>query len=248
MKAHSLHQKSSMNLLYSFTHITSTPRYPQNNGKIEATVKSMNKIIRSSWNGRHLDEDKLCCALLQYRNTPSCKDGLFLAQKLYSQPVQDVLLVTTNHSQTSGSKVVRRLKRQPHTAERKQKPSTTPMHVASIPEIQIRFNISVQDSETKLWDIIIIWYSTVTDIGPHCRYYIKTQNGHILVRNCTVVSQHQLPTHRTNNLPKANQPLYRDGPVTNVTQRERSLRTPLGFTKDLQHLCQYHPQKLGGEV
>ena len=51
---------------WCFTHITSTPRYPQSNGKIETTVKSMNKIIRSSWNSRHLDEDKLCCALLQY--------------------------------------------------------------------------------------------------------------------------------------------------------------------------------------
>ena len=86
MKAHSLHQRS-------FTHITSTPRYPQSNGKIETTMKSMNKIIRSSWNGRHLDKDKLCCALLQYQNTPSHKDSLFLAQKLYSRPVQDMLLV-----------------------------------------------------------------------------------------------------------------------------------------------------------
>ena len=57
--------------------------------------------------------------------------------------------------------------------------------------------------------MIIIWYSTVTDIGPHRRYYIKTQSGHILVRNCIVVSQHWFPTHRTNNLHKANQPLYR---------------------------------------
>ena len=30
---------------WEFTHITSTPRYPQSNGKIEATVKSMKKLI-----------------------------------------------------------------------------------------------------------------------------------------------------------------------------------------------------------
>ena len=34
-----------------------TPYYPQSNGKAEATVKSMKKIIRTAWNGRQLDED-----------------------------------------------------------------------------------------------------------------------------------------------------------------------------------------------
>ena len=74
---------SEFALKWGFTHIISTPRYPKSNGKIEATVKSMKKIICSSWNGRHLDQDKLCRALLQYRNTPSRKDGLSPAQKLY---------------------------------------------------------------------------------------------------------------------------------------------------------------------
>ena len=32
---------------WGFLHKTSTPHYPQSNGKIEATVKSMKKIIRS---------------------------------------------------------------------------------------------------------------------------------------------------------------------------------------------------------
>ena len=36
---------------WGFEHITSLPRYPQSNGKAEATVKSMKKIIRSAWCG-----------------------------------------------------------------------------------------------------------------------------------------------------------------------------------------------------
>ena len=67
---------------WGFLHKVSTPHYPQTNGKIKATVKSMKKIIRTSWNGRFLDHDKFCHALLQYRNTPSRKDGLSSAQKL----------------------------------------------------------------------------------------------------------------------------------------------------------------------
>jgi len=53
----------------------------------------MKKIIATSWYGCSLDEDKLCCALLQYRNTPSHKDTLSPAQKLYGRPVQDTIPV-----------------------------------------------------------------------------------------------------------------------------------------------------------
>ena len=34
---------------------------------------------------------KLCSALLQYRNTPTRKDGLSSVQKLFGHPVQDTL-------------------------------------------------------------------------------------------------------------------------------------------------------------
>ena len=51
----------------------------------------MKKLIRTSWNGRHLDHEKLCRALLQYRNTPTRKDGLSPTQKLFGHPVQDTL-------------------------------------------------------------------------------------------------------------------------------------------------------------
>ena len=76
---------------WGFTHNTSSPHYPQSNGKIEATVKSMKKLIKTSWSGRTLDDGKLTRALLQYRNTPSHKDGLSPAQKLYGQPIQDTI-------------------------------------------------------------------------------------------------------------------------------------------------------------
>ena len=69
---------------WGFLHKVSTPHYPQTNGKIKATVKSMKKIIRTSWNGRFLDHDKFCCALLQYRNTPS--KMVFLQLQNYACP------------------------------------------------------------------------------------------------------------------------------------------------------------------
>ena len=76
-----LHSRD-FDIKYPFSH------YPQSNGKAVATVKAMKRIIRGTWNGRFLDEDKLCKALLQYRNTPSARDGLSPAQKLFGHPMQ----------------------------------------------------------------------------------------------------------------------------------------------------------------
>ena len=60
-------------------------------GRSNPQLKSMKKIICTSWNGRSLHQDKFCRALLQYRNTPSRRDGLSLAQKLYGHLTQDTL-------------------------------------------------------------------------------------------------------------------------------------------------------------
>ena len=49
------------------------------------------KQLSIAWNGRYLEEDTLCQALMQYCNTPSRKDGVSLAQKLYGHPIQDTL-------------------------------------------------------------------------------------------------------------------------------------------------------------
>ena len=76
---------------WGFEHKTLSPHYPQSNGKIEATVKSMKKIIASSWGNRSVKLNVMCRALLQYRNTPSRKDGQSPAQKLYGRPIQDTL-------------------------------------------------------------------------------------------------------------------------------------------------------------
>ena len=113
---------------WGFQHVTSSPRYPQSNGKAEATVKSMKKIIRSVWRGQFLDENKLARALLQYRNTPSRKDGLSPAQKLHGQPVQDTLPA---HWRTFSLEcnVVRPLPRnRPKLPEKRSKRHTTVKH------------------------------------------------------------------------------------------------------------------------
>ena len=76
---------------WGVSHEVSSPHYPQSNGKAEARVKSMKKLISAAWTGRSVDWTKLSRALLQYRNTPTRKDGISPAQKLFGHPVQDTL-------------------------------------------------------------------------------------------------------------------------------------------------------------
>ncbi len=162
---------------WGFTHIVSTPRYPQSNGRVEATVKSM-KIIRTSWNSGSLNEDKLCRALLQYRNTPSRKDGLSPAQKLYGRPVQDMLPAHRRSFAEEWQRSANEAE-QLATSNLEKAESAYNAHAHSLPDIRIGSNVAIQNSETKLWDI----YGIVTNIGKHRRYYVKTHSGRVLVRN-----------------------------------------------------------------
>jgi len=53
--------------LYHFEHVTSSPGYPQSNGKVENGVKMAKKLMRKAFDSKY--EPYL--ALLDWRNTPS---------------------------------------------------------------------------------------------------------------------------------------------------------------------------------
>ena len=52
-------------------------------------------------------------------------------------------------------------------------------HVHPLVEIGVGFNVVIQNTHTKLWDI----YGIITDISPNRRYCVKTSSGCVLVRN-----------------------------------------------------------------
>ncbi len=63
---------------YEFEHITSSPRYPQSNGKAENAIKIVRNILQ---NAHHAGSDPNL-ALLAYRNTPTEGVGSSPAQIL----------------------------------------------------------------------------------------------------------------------------------------------------------------------
>lgn len=163
---------------WGFQHITSSPTYPQSNGKAEATVKSMKKLIRGAWTGRAINENHLTRAILQYRNTPSRKDGLSPAQKLFGHPIQDTLPA---HRRAFSAEWQRsdEVAEQQALATKETAEKTYNKHARPLPDITIGSHVAIQNQATKHWDL----YGVVVDVSKHRRYFIKTRNGHILVRN-----------------------------------------------------------------
>ena len=163
---------------WEFQHMTSSPEYPQSNGKAEATVKSMKKLIRAAWTGRSLDMNYLARALLQYRNTPSRKDGLSPAQKLFGRPIQDTLPA---HRRAFEPEWQQREKEAEQQAARTKETTLRSynQHAHSLPDITIGSHVAIHNQDTKLWDR----YGVVVDVGKHRQYFIKTTNGRVLVRN-----------------------------------------------------------------
>ena len=185
---------SDFSKCWGFLHKLSSSRYPQRNGKVEATVKFMKKLLQNSWNGRALDDEKLCRSLLQYCNTPSRKDGLSPAQKLFSHPVQNILPA---HRRSFLPQWQRPAQEATQQAEDTSKSSAAyyNLHAHNLPDIHVGSHVAVQNPQSRLWDI----YGIVTEISPHRRYYIKTTGGRSLVRNGHFL-RHRVPTSVPNGL------------------------------------------------
>lgn len=155
----------------------------------------MKKLLVASWHNQHLNEEKLCGALLQYRNTPSRKDGLSPAQKLFGHPIQDTLPAHRRSFAPEWQKSIEEAEQQA-TETMKDAKASYDAHTHSLPDIHIGSNVALQNQQTKLWDI----YGRVVTIGPHHRYHVKTKGGRILVHNRRFL-RHRVPASLQSRTP-----------------------------------------------
>ena len=174
---------------WGVAHQVSSPHYPQSNGKAEATVKSMKKLISSAWTGRCIDWEKLCHSLLLYRNTPCRKDGFSPARKLFGHPVQ-------NHLPAHRCSFAQEWKKASEQSEEicesshKQAERAYHEHAHATEELRIGSQVAIQHPRSKLWDI----YGSITAVGPYRRYFIKTQSRQVLVHNRRFIRKRRPPS------------------------------------------------------
>ena len=159
--------------------------YPQSNGKAEATIKSMKKLIWRSSTQCRLDEDKLARALLQYGHTPSVKDKLSLAQKLYGKPVQYTLPVhhtAFDHEWQTKMKEAETGKSMSLEKTRR----AYDRHASPLSDIAIGSHVAIQNKDTKIFDI----YGIVVSIENYRKYIEKIASGRLLIRNRRFIRNH----------------------------------------------------------
>ena len=157
---------------WGFRHITSSLQYPQSNGKAEAMVKSIKKLIRGAWNGGAIDENHLVHTLLQYRNTPSRRDRLSPAQKLFGQPIQDTL-PPHRRAFTAEWQHSDEMTKQHTLATQQAKEASYNQCTRPLPNITVGSHVAVQNHKTKHWDV----YGILVNVSKQKRYFIKTSNG-----------------------------------------------------------------------
>ena len=161
---------------WKIKHKTSSPRNPQSNGKIEATVKSMKKIIKSCMNGNKMYADLIVRALLQYRNTPNVRDFLSPAQKLFGHPIQDELPIHKSAFERNEQALQRAHNQKKNDEKQKAYYNSS---ARELPELQPGEHIAMYNPNKKIWDT----YGKITKLINKRRYEIKLNNGAILQRN-----------------------------------------------------------------
>ena len=231
---------------WGVSHKTSSPRYPQSNGKAEAAVKSMKKLISAAWTGRSIHRDQLSRSLLQNRNTPSRKDGLSPAQKLLGQPVQDTLPAHRRSFAQEWQQSSDETDKIAANTEQKSREHYD-QHARALAELQIGNHVAIRNPTSKLWDI----YGTIATVGPHRRYFVKTHSGRVLVRNRRFLRKRVPISVHGGNLESAPANITSQAPPPLEPRRStRERKTPQYLYNDPTWLSSSSatPEELGGEV
>ena len=157
---------------------TSSPHYPQSNGRAEAAVKAMKAIVAKTTQGGELDSDSYMAAILEFRNTPS-ESGLSPAQILFGHPLRShVPAHRDKFSKEWKDKADAIDKEKSNTLQERGKEYYNRNAHAHSPLV-FGQTIRIQDHVSKRWDKI----GTITGVGGHRDYLITLPSGRILRRN-----------------------------------------------------------------
>ncbi|PAA50313.1 hypothetical protein BOX15_Mlig015377g3 [Macrostomum lignano] len=158
---------------------TSSPTYAQSNGRAEAAVKAMKKLVRGNWNhgAREPNWDDLCQGILMYCNTPRY-DGRSPAQMVFGHEVRDTLPIHrrafAKEWQAAADEVDNR------AAEKRERMEVYYNRAAhQLPALRVRDRVAVQDAQTKRWDK----YGVVVELMKNNDFLVKLTSGRVLRRN-----------------------------------------------------------------
>ena len=157
---------------------SSSPHYPQSNGRAEAEIKQIKKLVCGSKTDGRVDPDKLAQALMLYRNAPRCGGGPSPAESLFNRPIRDGLPAHTRSFKKEWQREPEELERRVVAArEKSEKFHNATAH--SLAVLKVDDHVLIQDPDTSRWSIP----GKVIEVGPNRDYLVRTENGKEFRRN-----------------------------------------------------------------
>eukprot|EP00057_Strongylocentrotus_purpuratus_P006656 XP_011661130.1 PREDICTED: uncharacterized protein K02A2.6-like [Strongylocentrotus purpuratus] len=166
--SHDFNQFASV---YGFEHTTSSPEYPQSNGKAENAVKIAKQLLKKTKKG----EEDFYMSLLVWRNTPTVGLNSSPAQRLFGRRLRNNLPIAS---------VLLKPKLQTDTNQRKEKNREKQAHyynrgAKDLPELKVGDTVRVKPKKhARAWESAIV----LEKVGIRS-YSIRTERGAEIRRN-----------------------------------------------------------------
>ncbi|XP_053406305.1 uncharacterized protein LOC128559147 [Mercenaria mercenaria] len=166
---------------WDFTHVTSSARYPQSNGKAENAVKTAKRIMKKE---KHSHTDPML-ALLNFRNTSQQATSYSPAQQLINRKTRTLLPERSNQFQPSiPSNVKAKLQKSKDRQAYYYNRNAKPLHC-----LRAGDTVRIQPNErNKTWEKGIVVEKR------------QTRSYNVLRENCTVVNRNRKHLRRTSEL------------------------------------------------
>ena len=155
---------------WGFTHTLSSPTHAQSNGKAEAAVKNVKKLLKKCGSMN----DEFWKGMLAIRNTPLLC-GKSPAELMLGRKLRDSLpryLDSDNHFLDNATKE--------RILEIKEKEKCTyDQHTTELPPLQVGSRVAIRSRTDTDWSLL----GTIIKIRENCTYSVMTDQGSTLTRN-----------------------------------------------------------------
>lgn len=159
---------------YQFSHVTSSPRYPQSNGQVESMVKSIKSTIKKCL----ADRKDPYLALIALKNTPVNNTSFTPANILLNRDLKD-LLPRINDRYRQKNKVQINYNKQIKKGQIAQQKYYNKKNKRCYKKFKLNEEIVVQNVNTKEWERGRI----VEKVGIRAYKLLLYKNDRLLVRN-----------------------------------------------------------------
>ena len=163
---------------YNVSWHSSSPHYPQSNGRAEAEIKQIKKLVCGSKVGGRWDADQMAHALMLFRNAPRCGGGPSPAESVFGRPIRDGLPAHARSFAKEWQRPTEELERRVEAAREKSREFYN-AHTHTLAELVVGDHILIQDPDSSLWSTP----GKVIEIGPNRDYLVRTADGKEFRRN-----------------------------------------------------------------